>query len=62
MLPLPKAEMKTALKQAWLQTESAKWRNWLEVGYIILSNIQDGVGPRPRQQPVFPPNKRPRVA
>jgi hypothetical protein len=61
MLPLPKAEMKTALKQAWLRIESAKWRNWLEVGYIILSNFQDGVGPRPCQQPVFPPNKDPEL-
>jgi hypothetical protein len=57
MLPLPKAEKKTAVKHARLRTESAEWRNWLEVGYLTLSNFQDGVGRTPCQHPVFPPNK-----
>jgi hypothetical protein len=49
MLPLPKTEMKTALKQAWLQTKDAQWRNWLEVGYMTLASFQDGVGRTPCQ-------------
>ena len=49
MLLLSKAEMKIALKQAWLQTKDPEWRNWLEVGYMMLANFQDGVGRTPCQ-------------
>ena len=60
MLPMPKAEMKIALKQAWLQTKDAQWRNWLEVGYMTLANFQDGVGRAPCQT-VYLPDIKPEL-
>jgi hypothetical protein len=60
MLPLPKTEMKAALKLAWLQTESAKWRKWLELGYVLLGDFQDDVGPNPIQ-PVDLPDLKPEL-
>ena len=60
MLPLPKTEMKAALKLAWLQTESAKWREWLELGYVLLADFQDGVGATPIQ-PLDLPDLKPEL-
>jgi hypothetical protein len=60
MLPLPKPGMKTALKQAWLQTKDAHTRNQLEVSYVTLANFQDGVGRTPCQ-PVQLPDVKPEL-
>jgi hypothetical protein len=47
-LPAPKAEMKTALKLAWHFAEgNQRMQSWVETGYVLLANFQDGVGPEP---------------
>ena len=45
MLPLPKPQMKAALKVLW--TAFPAQRDTFEVGYLYLANFQDGVGPQP---------------
>ena len=57
-LPLPKAEMKTALKLLWQLAPNEQRRNQVEVAYIHLSNFQDGVGDVPLE-PIVPPNSPP---
>ena len=47
MLPLPKSEMKAALKIAWKVAGSPELRDAVEVCYLGLSNFQDGVGNKP---------------
>jgi hypothetical protein len=46
-LPLPKPEMKIALKVAWDLAASAMQRAEIETGFLHLSQFQDGVGPEP---------------
>ncbi len=46
LLPMPKRQLKTALKEFW-RAASPPQRQALEVGYISLANFQDGVGPKP---------------
>lgn len=46
-LPLPKAEMKAALKLSWALETNNQQRNHIEVGYVGLSNFQEGVGENP---------------
>lgn len=57
-LPLPKAEMKAALKLMWQIAPNEQLRNPIEVAYIHLSNFQEGVGDRPLE-PIVPPNSPP---
>src|SRR5258706_8618961 len=46
LLPMPKPQMKAALKEIW-RTAAPAQREALEVGYISLANFQNGVGPKP---------------
>ena len=46
-LPLPKAEMKIALKVAWRVAPDVNVRNGVEHGYLNLANFQEGVGDEP---------------
>ena len=46
-LPLPKAEMKIALKVAWDLAASDAQRAEIEAGFLHLSQFQDGVGAEP---------------
>jgi len=57
-LPLPKAEMKAAMKLMWQLAPNEQRRNQMEVAYIHLSNFQEGVGDVPLE-PVVPPNSPP---
>jgi hypothetical protein len=57
-LPLPKAEMKTALKLMWQIAPNEQLRNQMEVAYIHLASFQDGVGDVPLE-PIVPPNSPP---
>ena len=59
-LPLPKAEMKLLLKQAWLLNDDPHMRNAVEIGYVGLSQFQDGVGETPIE-PTLPVNSDPKV-
>lgn len=54
-LPLPKAEMKKALRLLWQIAPNEQLRNQMEVAYIHLSNFQEGVGDIPLE-PIVPPN------
>jgi len=47
MLPIPKKQMKVALKAAYAQVTSPELHHHLEVGFILLSQFQEGVGPTP---------------
>ncbi|MGH9572240.1 MAG: hypothetical protein ACRD40_01740 [Candidatus Acidiferrales bacterium] len=47
VLPLPKEEMKSAVKAAWVVATDDRIRNACEAGYIYLANFQDGVGHTP---------------
>ena len=46
-LPLPKAEMKLALKAAWRAAPNANMRDAIERGYLNLAHFQEGVGDEP---------------
>jgi hypothetical protein len=46
-LPLPKADMKTALKIVWITAPNDQMRNHVEVGFVLLSHFQDGIGDKP---------------
>ena len=47
MLPVPKKDMKAVLKGLYLIEKDPERRSHLEVGYHLLSNFQEGVGPEP---------------
>lgn len=47
VLPLPKTQMKTALRIAWTVADSNEFRASIECCYLGLSNFQDGVGDKP---------------
>ena len=53
MLPLPKTEMKAAIKEAWLASDLPT-RKILEAGYVFLAQFQDGVGDRPIDSAIRP--------
>lgn len=55
MLPVSKTNMKILLKSLYAATQSPEQKNFFEVGFIFLSNFQDGVGPHPIATP--PPPK-----
>ena len=46
-LPVSKKTMIEVFKIAWLNTKSSEARNWIEVGWALLPNFQDGVGDVP---------------
>ena len=46
-LPLPKANMRRVLMDAWLAQTDQKTRTFLEIAYVHLSQFQDGVGDKP---------------
>jgi hypothetical protein len=46
LLPMPKPQMKVALKEIW-HTAAPAQRQALEVGYMSLANFQSGVGSKP---------------
>jgi hypothetical protein len=46
-LPLPKAEMKIALKVAWDLAACDTQRAEIEAGFLHLSQFQDGIGAEP---------------
>jgi hypothetical protein len=52
-LPLPKSQMKQAIKGMWkaLTVQDAGLREHLAVGYMHLSHFQDGVGDKPIEPP-----------
>ena len=43
-LPVSKKDMVKVFKAAWLNTNSSEARNWIEVGWALLPNFQEGVG------------------
>lgn len=47
MLPLPKPEMKNALKIAWELATDDPQRAEIEAGFLYLSQFQDGIGAQP---------------
>ena len=57
-LPLPKAEMKIALKVAWDLAASDTQRAEIEAGFLQLSQFQDGIGAEPIDGD-FPPTADP---
>ena len=57
-LPLPKTEMKLLLKQAWLLNDDPHMRDAMEIGYVGLSQFQDGIGETPID-PTLPANADP---
>jgi hypothetical protein len=46
-LPVDKEMMKAALKIGWKLADNDKQREWLKVGWILLSQFQKGVGETP---------------
>ncbi len=46
-LPLPKAEMKTALQVAWRFSNDPHFRSAVEAGYTMLGQFQEGVESKP---------------
>ena len=60
-LPLPKADMKLLLKLAWLLNDDPHMRNAVEIGYMGLSQFQDGIGETPID-PTLPADPDPRKA
>jgi hypothetical protein len=46
-LPLPKPQMKTALKVAWQVAPNDQLRNGVECGFVYLAHFQEGVGEEP---------------
>ncbi len=47
LLPLPKSDMKNALKVAWDLAARDAQRAEIEAGFLYLSQFQQGVGPEP---------------
>jgi hypothetical protein len=47
MLPIPKAKMKVLLKGLYAGGDYPEQENAFEIGFMSLSNFQDGVGARP---------------
>jgi len=47
LLPLPKAEMRNALKLAWDLATDDQQRAEIEAGFLHLSQFQDGIGAEP---------------
>jgi hypothetical protein len=54
-LPVNKKAMVEAFKIAWLNAKSSEARNWLEVGWALLPNFQEGIGNVP-VTPETPPD------
>jgi len=46
-LPVDKKTMINVFKIAWLGAKTDEARNWIEVGWALLSNFQEDVGSRP---------------
>lgn len=46
-LPVNKEMMKAALKIGWKLADSDKQREWLKVGWTLLSKFQKGIGEPP---------------
>lgn len=46
-LPVKKQVMVEVFKVAWLNSKSDEARNWIEVGWALLPNFQEGVGDVP---------------
>jgi hypothetical protein len=46
-LPVPKDEMRLVFKAAWKMAPNAELRNYVEVGWSLLSMFQPGVGQTP---------------
>jgi hypothetical protein len=46
-LPVPKEQMRLVFKAAWKIAPTAEMRNYVEVGWTLLSMFQPGVGPVP---------------
>jgi hypothetical protein len=46
-LPVKKQIMVEVFKVAWLNSKSDEARNWIEVGWTLLPNFQEGVGDVP---------------
>ena len=57
-LPLPKPEMKNALKIAWELATDDQQRAEIEAGFLYLSQFQDGIGAEPIDGD-FPPTPDP---
>lgn len=47
LLPLPKSKMKALLKALYAQASGTEQKSLLEIGFMFLSNFQDGVGAVP---------------
>jgi hypothetical protein len=47
MLPIPKKQMKVLLKALYAKATTAELQNYIEVGFTLLSQFQDGVGATP---------------
>jgi hypothetical protein len=47
MLPITKTQMKVLLKSLYAEVATAELQNYIEQGYMFLSQFQDGVGPVP---------------
>jgi hypothetical protein len=60
-LPVPKADMKTALKIGWITAPNEKERELMRVGYSLLASFQPGVGEKPIS-PKLPENPSPEDA
>ena len=46
-LPVSKAEMKTVLKVAWKSAKDDDRREWVKIGWTLLSKFQKGIGKIP---------------
>jgi hypothetical protein len=47
LLPLPKDELKVALREVWRVVPDQRMKQSIEVSYLHLRHFQDGVGPAP---------------
>jgi hypothetical protein len=47
MLPVPKEQMKVALKVAWVAESDERRKEALEAAYLVLSYFQEDIGPVP---------------
>ena len=47
MLPTPKKQMKVLLKSLYAKATTPEIQNYLAVGFTLLSQFQEGVGPTP---------------
>ena len=60
-LPLPKADMKTALKVGWITAQNEQERELMRAGWSLLASFQPGVGEKPIS-PKLPENPSPEDA